>query len=96
MEFAIGLLLGTAAGIICTALCVSASSADRIFTNADRLALNTERLAEALYNSDDYSDIGCPAHMDEQFEELVGCKYPGENKGCVKCIKEWLSKEVVR
>lgn len=93
MGFAIGLILGVLAGVFGTALCVSGKSKN-IFTNADRLSLDASRLAELMYNSDNYNEIGCPARLDEQFDELVGCRYPDEERGCVKCIKEWLNREV--
>lgn len=91
MGFAIGLLFGAAAGIVCTVLCVSGKSKN-VFTNADRIALNTDRLAEALYNSDDYNDI-CTMTYDEQLKRYVGCKH-GDDGSCRECIKEWLNMEV--
>jgi hypothetical protein len=93
MGLIIGLIIGVVIGICITSLAVAAKSKN-IFTYADRLAVDTDRLADLIYRADDINADICQADFDDQFDEVIGCKYPGEEKGCIKCIKEWLEKEV--
>lgn len=62
-------------------------------TNAEKIASDMDGLADLIYRADDVSPEICTMDYDESDRE-INCKYPNEDKGCVKCIKEWLMKEV--
>jgi hypothetical protein len=62
-------------------------------TNAEKIAADIDGLADLIYRADDINPEICNAEYGEG-DDLVNCKYPDEDKGCVKCIKEWLMEEV--
>ena len=92
MGFTIGLVFGVLAGISAMSLCISVKSRN-VFTNADRLALDTEQLADLIYRADDVSPEICKAEFDNA-DGIQNCKHLNDNRGCRKCIQEWLNKEV--
>jgi len=92
MGFVEGLLFGVVIGVVFTAIAIGAKSKN-VFTNADRLALDTDGLADLIYRADDVSTEICRAEFGDE-DEIIHCRYPDEDGGCKKCIKEWLNKEV--
>ena len=61
-------------------------------TNAQRIAANLDGLADLIYRADDINLEICQAEFGDR-DDLIGCKFPDEDKGCQKCIREWLEKE---
>ncbi len=60
-------------------------------TNAQRIAADLDALADLIYRADDISPEICQVEFGED-DKLINCKHP-EDKGCLKCIKEWLEQE---
>ncbi len=65
-------------------------------TNAEMICKDIDKLAEALFIADVQWNGACSAEIDESTGSFANCKYESERNGdgCVKCIKEWLQKEV--
>lgn len=62
-------------------------------TNAQKLAADLDALADLIYRADDVCPEICRMDFSDK-DELINCKHP-EDKGCSKCIKEWLAQEAV-
>ena len=88
----VSLLVGTFFGILFMALCIAGKSKN-IMTNADRLALDTGQLADLIYRADDVGTEICQVGYDKH-GDYISCRYPDEDNGCIKCIKDWLEKEI--
>lgn len=61
-------------------------------TNAEKIASDINILTDLIYRADDISPNICKADFNDA-DELVNCPYPDDN-GCMKCIRNWLMKEV--
>jgi hypothetical protein len=62
-------------------------------TNAQKLTADVAALADLIYRADDINPEICQAEFGED-DELINCKHPDEDGGCMECIKGWLEQEV--